>query len=69
MMKRVKKTGRPLVLTVKGKAEMVVLDPKTYQYVANQLDSIARLRCSIEQANRGQYRPIDEVFNEIEKSL
>ena len=69
MMKRVKKTGRPLVLTVKGKAEMVVLDPKTYQYVANQLDSIARLRSSLEQANRGEYRPIDEVFNEIEKSL
>jgi len=26
MMKRMKKTGRPLVLTVKGKAEAVVLD-------------------------------------------
>ena len=68
-MKRVRKTGRPLVLTVKGKAEMVVLDPKTYQYVADQLDSIARLRSSLEQAKRGEFRPLDEVFDEIEKSF
>ena len=26
LMKRMKKTGRPLVLTVKGKAEAVVMD-------------------------------------------
>ena len=36
-----KKTGRPLVLTVKGKAEAVVLDAKAYQEVANQLGAVA----------------------------
>ena len=31
LMKRIKKTGRPLVLTVKGKAEAVVLDAAAYR--------------------------------------
>ncbi len=39
LMKHMKKTGRPLVLTVKGKAEAVVLDAKAYQEVASQLDA------------------------------
>ena len=44
LMKRMKKTGRPLVLTINGKAEAVVLDPAVYQVVADQLDAVARIR-------------------------
>src|SRR5208282_3636252 len=44
LMKRMKKTGRPLVLTVNGKAEAVVLDAATYQEVASQLDAVASIR-------------------------
>lgn len=69
MVKRMKKTGRPLVLTVKGKAEMVLLDAVSYQYVAAQLDTIASIRKSLEQAKRGEFKPIDEVFDEIDKRL
>ena len=43
LMKRMKKTGRPLVLTVKGKAEAVLLDAATYQEVAGQLDMVASM--------------------------
>ncbi len=35
LMKRMKKTGRPLVLTVKGKAEAILLDAAAYQDVAD----------------------------------
>jgi len=42
LMKRIKKTGRPLVLTVKGKAEAVLLDAAAYQDVADHLDAVAR---------------------------
>ena len=69
MMKKLKKTGRPLVLTVKGKAEMVVLDPVTYQYVAEQLDTIASIRRGLEDFKKGMYQPIDEAFAEIEREL
>ena len=44
LMKHMKKTGRPLVFTVKGKAEVVVLDAKVYQEVASQLDAMANIR-------------------------
>ena len=40
LMKRMKKTGRPLVLTVYGKAEAVVLDPAVYRMFADQLDAV-----------------------------
>ena len=69
MMKKLKKTGRPLVLTVKGKAEMVVLDPATYQHVAGQLDVVACIRRGLEQARKGLGQPLDEVFAELEAEL
>ncbi len=67
LMKRMKKTGRPLVLTINGKAEAVVLDPITYQQVAEHLDAITRIRRGLAQAERGEGRPVDEVFDELER--
>jgi len=67
MMRRMKKTGRPLVLTINGKAEAVVLDPAVYQQVADQLDVIARIRRGLEQAKRGEGQTVDEVFDELER--
>lgn len=69
MMKKLRKTKRPLVLTVKGKAEMVVLDPASYQFVAEQLDTFAAIRRGLDQVDKRQFRPVDEVFDEIEKEL
>ena len=71
LMKRMKKTGRPLVLTINGKAEAVVLDPVTYQQVAEHLDVIARIRRGLAQAvsqvKRGEGQTVDEVFDELER--
>jgi len=67
LMKRIKKTGRPLVLTVKGKAEVVVLDAAAYQDVADHLDAIAGIRRGLAQAKKGLGRPVDEVFDELER--
>jgi PHD/YefM family antitoxin component YafN of YafNO toxin-antitoxin module len=38
---QLKQTGKPLVLTVNGRAELVVQDAQSYQHL---LDQIARLR-------------------------
>jgi PHD/YefM family antitoxin component YafN of YafNO toxin-antitoxin module len=62
-----KKTGRPLVLTINGKAEAVVLDPITYQQVAEHLDVIARIRRGLAQAKRGEGQTVEEVFDELER--
>ncbi len=67
LMKQMKKTGRPLVLTVNGKAEAVVVDPATYQKVAGQLDAIAAIRQGLLEAEKGLGRPADEVFDELEQ--
>jgi prevent-host-death family protein len=68
LMKRIKKTGRPLVLTVKGKAAAVVLDAAAYQDVADHLDAVARIRRGLAQAKMGFGRTVDEVFDELEQS-
>jgi hypothetical protein len=64
-MRRIKKTGRPLVLTVKGKAEAVLLDAAAYQDVADHLDAVARIRRGLAQAKKGVGRPVDEVVWEL----
>ena len=67
LMKRIKKTGRPLVLTVKGKAEAVLLDAAAYQDVAGYLDAVAGIRRGLAQAKKGLGRPVDEVFDDLER--
>jgi prevent-host-death family protein len=67
LMKRIRKTGRPLVLTVKGKAEAVVLDAAAYRDIAGHLDAIAGIRRGLTQAKKGQGRPVDEVFDDLER--
>jgi prevent-host-death family protein len=67
LMKKMKKTGRPLVLTINGKAEAIVLDPAAYQDVADHLDAIASIRRGLAQARRGEGRPAEDVFDELER--
>src|SRR5947207_8556367 len=67
LMKRMKKTGRPLVLTVNGKAEAVLLDAAAYQQVAGQLDTVASIRRGLQEAERGIGRTADEVFQDLER--
>jgi PHD/YefM family antitoxin component YafN of YafNO toxin-antitoxin module len=66
-MKRIKKTGRPLVLTVKGKVEAVLLDAAAYQDVAGHLDAVAGIRRGLAQAMKGVGRPAGEVFDDLER--
>lgn len=67
LMKQMKKTGRPLVLTIKGKAEVVLLDAATYQQVADYLDAVAGIREGLSQMKKGLGRPANDVFDDLEK--
>ena len=67
LMKRMKKTGRPLVLTVNGKAEAVLLDAAAYQEVAGHLDVVTSIRRGLAQAKRGAGRPADDVLDALER--
>ncbi len=59
--------GRPLVLTINGKPEAVLLDPTTYQEVADHLDAVASIRRGLAQARKGEGRVADDVLAELER--
>jgi prevent-host-death family protein len=67
LMKHMKKTGRPLVLTINGKAEAVLLDAAAYQEVADHLDALASIRRGMGHARKGEGRLADDVFAELER--
>jgi len=69
LMKQLKKNGRPVVLTVKGKAEAVVQDAKSYQHlldIAAHAEAREGIRQGLEDARHGRLRPIREFFAEFE---
>lgn len=65
MMKRLKKTHRPLILTVNGKAEAVILDAAAYRDISEHLDTIEHIRQGLSEAKRGLGRPVDDVFDDL----
>jgi hypothetical protein len=67
-----KTTGHPVVLTINGKAELVVQDAASYQKLfelAERLETIQAFKESLASADRGEGRPMDDVFDALEKDL
>jgi prevent-host-death family protein len=68
-MKRLKKSRRPVVLTVKGKAAAVVLGAEAYQRlldIAAHADAREGIRQGLEDARKGRTRPAEDIFKEFE---
>src|SRR5438874_1403611 len=69
---RLKATGQPVVLTINGKAELVVQDAKSYQRLldlAERLETIEAVKEGLASAERGEGRPMEEAFDELEERL
>ncbi|HTF26019.1 MAG TPA: type II toxin-antitoxin system Phd/YefM family antitoxin [Candidatus Limnocylindria bacterium] len=69
-MKQLKKSKRPVVLTVKGKAAAIVQDAEAYQRlldIAARADSEEGIRQGLDDAAHGRTRPAKEVFDEIRR--
>jgi prevent-host-death family protein len=67
-LKQLKGSGAPVVLTVKGKAEVVVQDAAAYQKLlelVEQSETVRTLRERLAAARRGEGRPVDEFFEEM----
>jgi PHD/YefM family antitoxin component YafN of YafNO toxin-antitoxin module len=67
-MKQLKKSKRPVVLTVKGKAEAIVQDAGAYQRlldIAAQADVFEGIRQGLEEARSAKGRPAREFFAEF----
>jgi prevent-host-death family protein len=64
-LKQLKKTKRPVVLTVKGKARAVVQDAEAYQRlldIAARADVHEAIRQGLDDARNGKGRPVREFF-------
>jgi PHD/YefM family antitoxin component YafN of YafNO toxin-antitoxin module len=64
-MRHLKATKRPLVLTVNGKAEAVILDAGAYQRlldVAAEADAREGIRQGLEDVAKGRTRPAREAL-------
>lgn len=65
---RLKRTGEAELLTVGGRGEIVVQDAASYQRLLDELEiaqSAAAIRRSLEQAKRGEGRPLREAIAEL----
>jgi prevent-host-death family protein len=67
-MKQMKQTKTPLVLTVNGKAELVVQDAESYQAMLERLEraeAVEGIRRGLAQMERDEGRPAEELFAEF----
>jgi prevent-host-death family protein len=68
-MKQLKKSKRPVVLTVKGKAAAIIQDAEAYQRlldIAALADAREGIRQGLEEARQGKGRDVEEFFAEFE---
>ena len=68
-MKQLKKTKRPVVLTVKGKAAAIVQDAGAYQRlldIAATASAQEGVRQGLEDVKQGKVRPAREFFADFE---
>jgi prevent-host-death family protein len=71
-IKQLRATGEPVVLTINGKAELVVQDARSYQKLremAERLETIEAVKEGLASVERGEGRPMDEVFDGLEDEL
>lgn len=71
IIKQIKATKEPVVLTVNGKVEVVVQDAESYQKLIEAkeyAETVAVLKERIEELNSGvECQTFEEVFSEIAK--
>jgi prevent-host-death family protein len=68
-IKQLRKSKRPVVLTVKGRAAAIVQDAGAYQRlldIAAHADAEEGIRQGLEDAKKGRTRPAREFFAEFE---
>ena len=66
---RLKATRAPEVLTVNGRAEVVVQDAASYQALLdrlNHMETIAAIREGIASAERGELKSAEQVLTEMQ---
>jgi PHD/YefM family antitoxin component YafN of YafNO toxin-antitoxin module len=72
LIQKLKKSGRPTVLTVHGRPEVVIQDIASYQLVADAVDrmeAIEGIRRGLASMQAGKGIPAAAVFKELRKKF
>jgi len=67
---QLKRTGRPVVLTINGKAEVVIQDAKSYQQMLDMVDraeAVVGIRKGLASMARGEGIPAEKAFEKLRK--
>lgn len=68
IVRQLKKTGQPVVLTVNGKAELVIQDAESYEKpleAHERMEAIEGIRRGLESMKRNQGKPAEKFFREF----
>ena len=71
-VKKIKKSGHPLVLTVNGKAELIVQDVESYQRMLVLIDrseTIEAVREGLESVRQGKVMSLDQFDKKMRKKI
>ncbi len=71
-IERLEKTGEPVVLTVNGRAKLVVQDAESYQRMLELLDraeTIEAVREGLESVRQGKTMSLDQFDKEMRKKI
>lgn len=71
-LEQLKSSGKPIVLTINGKAAIVIQDAGSYQKlmeIAEKLETIEALKPAIEEMKNGKGEKAEKVFAELLQSV
>jgi len=68
IVRQLKKTGQPVVLTVNGRAELVVQDAESYQKLLeaqDRMEAIEGIKRGLESIKRNAGKPAEKFFRDF----
>ena len=67
LLDRLRKTGHPLILTINGKAEVVVQDAGAYQTLLDRVEAIEGIQRGLADVKAGRTKPARQVFDRLRR--
>jgi prevent-host-death family protein len=67
LLDRLEKTGGPLILTINGKAKIVVQDAEAYQALLDRIETVEGVRHGLADVAARRTKPARAVFNRLRR--
>jgi PHD/YefM family antitoxin component YafN of YafNO toxin-antitoxin module len=67
LLDRIRKTGNPMVLTINGKAELIVQDAEAYQALLDRVETLEGIQRGVADVKAGRTKPAPQVFDKLRR--